>query len=110
MSKLRCILVAAASICMGCSVATLAFAQTNRGNPPNMTVAQLLDQMGETFDQAATIRSYSIKWEEYSETRSSKTGPGERRVWFYEEHRTDGKVAEASGHGVPAGERREKRQ
>ncbi len=78
MSKLQCILVAAASICMGCSVVALAFSQTDRGNSPGISVAQLLDQMGETFDQAATIRSYGIKWEEYSESKSSKTGPGRR--------------------------------
>lgn len=78
MSKLHRILVAAASIGVSCSVVALAFAQTDRGNPPEVTVARLLDRMGETFDQAATIRSYGIKWEEYSESKSSKTGPGQR--------------------------------
>jgi hypothetical protein len=89
-SKLQRILTAAASICMACSTA-LALAQTAQGNLPGITVAQLLDRMRETFDRGVTIRSYSIKWEEYSESKSSKTGPGQRRVWSYEEHRTDGR-------------------
>jgi len=66
-------------------------ADTKVTAPDVMTIPQLLDRMGETFDQAAAIKSYSITWEEYREGKSSRTGPGQRRVWSYEEHRTDGK-------------------
>ncbi len=85
MSEFQRILVAAMSVCTSCSFPATATGQ------PDITAVQVLDRMGETFDQAAAIRSYSIKWEEYREGKSSRTGPGQRRVWSYEEHCTDGK-------------------